>query len=267
MLYVVATPIGHKQDATARMYETLNKVDMVVAEHPDITHQLVPDLKTQWLKIQDALEHRVANKVVSVLNQGGSVALVSDAGTPLISDPGYRVIRAVIDAGHTVCPVPGPSALIAALSVAGLPTHEFYFSGFLPSTRIAKQKTIKSLGRRRETVVFYESPRRIVDTLKCIEEVLSPARKLVVCRELTKRFETIYRGGVSDVLSLIGTAPKGEIVVVLSGDERQNELDDVVIKFFQVMVPKVGKKGALLAAKDIFDVNKNDAYRWLESNF
>ncbi|MGC6404235.1 MAG: 16S rRNA (cytidine(1402)-2'-O)-methyltransferase [Candidatus Comchoanobacterales bacterium] len=269
MLYIVATPIGNRADASARMHDVLKQVDMIVAEHPDHTRRLLnQDLKgVRWVTIQDALEGSVASLVVRTLSEGKRVALVSDAGTPLISDPGYKVVRSAIDAGHQVSPIPGPSAVIAALSVSGLPTHQFFFSGFLPSAKHARKEVLIQLGSRHETSVFYESPHRIQDTLLIMREVLPPDRGLVICREMTKQFETFYHTNIASATQSLANCTKGEFVVVLAGKPREHVLSDQVKQFFSLMIPEVGKKVAIRSAVELFDVPKNLCYRWVEEHF
>lgn len=195
MLYVVATPIGNLQDITYRAVEVLKSVDLIAAEDTRHTRRLTThyQIETPLTSYFEHNEHQKGAYLVELLQQGKSVALVSDAGTPGINDPGYALITQVQAAGIEVVVIPGPCALIAALSISGLPTHEFVFAGFLPVKRVARQKRLAELGQRPGTIIVYESPHRLVKTLTDMEEVLH--NPYVVCaRELTKIHETLHRG-------------------------------------------------------------------------
>lgn len=267
MLYVVATPLGHLGDMSTRMLEILQSVDIIIAEHPDHTQKLLPGIKKKWIKIQDPIEIRVANRVVKGLHEGLSFALVSDAGTPLISDPGYRVVRAVIEAGFRVVPIPGPSAVITALSVSGLPVHHFYFAGFLSAQKGARSKQIQALAKREETSVIYESPKRCVQTIEEMQHWMEAERSLVLCRELTKQYETILYATVGSILDVLAQPLKGECVLVVGGHQQGVEITAQVRDLLRHMVPKWGKKAAIEVAVVTFGVKKNDCYRWIEAHF
>ncbi|MCS1410787.1 MAG: Ribosomal RNA small subunit methyltransferase I [Verrucomicrobia subdivision 3 bacterium] len=216
-LYLVATPIGNLEDITLRALRTLREVDIILCEDTRHTGRLLKsyDVRKPLLSYHRFNERGRQNRVIEYLHDGSTVALVSDAGTPGISDPGVRLTRTVWEAGYRVEVVPGPCAAVAALASSGLSTEEFHFVGFLPVKQGQRRKTLERLSLLPGTVVLYESPYRI---LKLIEELnrLFAERKLVVCRELTKRFEEVIRGTVAEVRGkLMKRKPKGEFVVMI----------------------------------------------------
>lgn len=220
-LYVVATPIGNLDDLSPRAARVLGEVSLIAAEDTRHTSRLL-----RHLGIERALlslhEHNEAGRVEQLaarLEAGDDVALVSDAGTPLISDPGFVLVRALRERGARIVPIPGPCALVAALSAAGLPTDRFLFAGFLPAKGGARRTRIEALGEREETLVLYESPHRIRDTLADIATVLG-ARRVVLARELTKTFETFLDGTPDALLARMEDDPdqaRGEFVVMVAG--------------------------------------------------
>jgi len=238
-LYVVATPIGHLGDVTLRALATLNSADLVLCEDTRVTRKLLDryDLAPRLLAYHEHNAASVRPKILAELKAGRAVALVSDAGTPLISDPGYKLVAEALDAGFRVYPVPGASALLAALVSAGLPTDRFFFEGFLPAkagqrkNRIAELKTIPS------TLLFYETGPRLAESLRDLADVLG-ARMAAVCRELTKVFEETRRGTLGDLASHYEAsgAPKGEIVIVVSSPDpattnvSAEELDEKLLR-------------------------------------
>ncbi|HHO68310.1 MAG TPA: 16S rRNA (cytidine(1402)-2'-O)-methyltransferase, partial [Gammaproteobacteria bacterium] len=191
-LFVVATPIGNLGDMTPRGVEVLQQADLIAAEDTRHSRRLAEHfgIATPMLALHEHNERSVAARLVERLRQGESIALISDAGTPLISDPGYQLVRAAREAGVPVVPVPGASALVAALSVAGLPTDRFVFEGFLPPRQAARRKRLEALKDEPRTLVFYESSHRIVDSLNDLKDVFGPGRQALLARELTKAFET-----------------------------------------------------------------------------
>jgi 16S rRNA (cytidine1402-2'-O)-methyltransferase len=218
ILAIVATPIGNLGDITQRAVDCLAAADLVLCEDTRVTGRLLAHLglKKPLQPYHDHNAARVRPKVLERLAAGETVALVSDAGTPLISDPGYRLVREAAAAGHTVTPVPGPSALLAALVVAGLPTDRFLFVGFLPAKSKARRDAIEELKFVRATLVFYEAIPRLVETLDDLAVALGP-REAVVTRELTKRFESIRRLPLNEMAQHYRhrTLPKGEIVLLV----------------------------------------------------
>ena len=216
-LYLVATPIGNMEDITLRAIRTLRDCDLVAAEDTRHTGILLKRLRLakRQVSIHKFNEAKRAGEIISMLEQGGTVALVSDAGSPGISDPGQRVVEAVLAAGQRVEPVPGACALIAALTASGLPTDEFHFCGFLPVKSGQRAKRLAKLLDLPGTLAMYESPYRITKLLGELAE-LAPAREVVLARELTKKFEQIQRGTATELLERYGEKkPKGEFVVLV----------------------------------------------------
>lgn len=226
LLYVVSTPIGNMEDITLRALRILGEVDLIAAEDTRNTglllkhHQIQKPLTSYF----EGNESKKKWFLLAKLKEGQRIALVSDAGTPGVSDPGFRLIQAAIQDGFPVVPVPGPSAVITALSVSGLPTDAFYFKGFLPHKSKKRKDLLQLLEDVKETLIFYESPHRISETLKNILEILGD-REMALTRELTKVYEEIFRGKVSEIQKQIGERKlKGEITLVISGKTREKGL-------------------------------------------
>lgn len=221
-LHVVATPIGNLADLSPRAQETLRSVDAVCAEDTRHTRQLLAHfgIERPLLALHEHNEAEVAAKLVARLAAGESLALVSDAGTPLVSDPGYRLVRAAREAGLRVSPVPGPSAIIAALSVAGLPSDRFAFEGFLPAKSGARRDRLAALAGETRTLVFYESSHRIVESLADARSAFGDDRRAVLARELTKLFETVLDGRLVELQAVVeadANQRKGEFVLLVEG--------------------------------------------------
>jgi len=224
-LYVVATPIGNLEDITLRALRILKEVDLIAAEDTRHTGLLLKHfgIETPLTSYFQGNESKKKEYILSRLNEGHPVALVSDAGTPGISDPGFRLIQVAIQNQVPVIPIPGPSAVIAALSVSGLPTDAFLFRGFLPHKSKKRRDLLSEIEGTRETLIFYESPHRIAETLQDIFDVLGD-REIVLTRELTKVYEEILRGRVSEVQNQIeGRTLKGEITLLISGKTRKSK--------------------------------------------
>lgn len=224
-LYVVATPIGNLGDMTARAREVLAAVDLIAAEDTRHTRQLLQafGLQTPTFSLHEHNEAQKAESLVRELASGKAIALVSDAGTPLISDPGFSVVAAARAAGLSVVAIPGACAAIAALSVAGLPTDRFVFEGFLPAKSVARRERLRQLAHESRTLVFYEAPHRLVEVLQDMASELGSARTASISRELTKRFETHYRGTLAELAQRASTEAdmqRGEIVMVVRGAEQ-----------------------------------------------
>lgn len=221
VLYVVATPIGNLQDVSPRAIEILSRVDVIAAEDTRHTRKLMQHfgIERPLLPLHDHNEAAQAGDVVARLQAGDSVALVSDAGTPLVSDPGFRLVRAAHAAGVQVSPIPGACAAIAALSAAGLPSDRFAFEGFLPAKSSARRARLQALKEESRTLVFYEAPHRILETLMDMEALFG-CREATLARELTKAFETIRHGRLPDLVAFVrddANQQRGEIVLMLSG--------------------------------------------------
>jgi 16S rRNA (cytidine1402-2'-O)-methyltransferase len=222
-LYIVSTPIGNLEDMTLRALRVLKEVNLIAAEDTRRTSLLLKhfDIRTPLTSFFEGNELKKRDFILSKLTDGDSIALVSDAGTPGISDPGFRLIQKAIEEEIPIVPIPGPSAVIAALSVAGIPTDAFLFRGFLPHKSKKRRDLLQELEGMRETLVFYESPYRILGTLQDIFDILGD-RDIVLARELTKAYEEILRGKVSEIQRQIaGRKLKGEITLVISGKTRK----------------------------------------------
>jgi 16S rRNA (cytidine1402-2'-O)-methyltransferase len=223
-LYIVSTPIGNLEDMTLRGVRVLKEVNLIAAEDTRRTGLLLKhyDIRTPLTSFFEGNELKKRDFILSRLTGGESIAVVSDAGTPGISDPGFRLIQRAIEEKIPIVPIPGPSAVIAALSVAGLPTDAFLFRGFLPHKSKKRRDLLQELKALRETLVFYESPHRISETLQDIFDILGD-REIVLARELTKAYEEILRGKVSEIQCRFGgRKPKGEITLVIQGKMRRS---------------------------------------------
>jgi 16S rRNA (cytidine1402-2'-O)-methyltransferase len=223
VLYVVSTPIGNMEDITLRALRILREVDLIAAEDTRRTGLLLKhfEIQTPLTSYFEGNELKKRGYILSKLKEDKNIALVSDAGTPGISDPGFRLIQLVIENEIPIVPIPGPSAVVTALSVSGLPTDAFLFKGFLPHKSKKRRDLLKELEEVRETLIFYESPHRISETLRDILEILGD-REIGLTRELTKVYEEIMRGKVSEILNQVGDRTlKGEITLVISGKTRK----------------------------------------------
>lgn len=218
-LYVVATPIGNLRDMTIRGLETLAAADVIYCEDTRTSARLTEHfgVSTPRKALHEHNERELVDAIAGDISRGGRVALISDAGTPLLSDPGFPLVRAVREAGLPVFAAPGASALLAALAVAGLPTDAFSFHGFLPPKSEGRRTALAALKDRRETLVFYESPRRLGDSLAAMAETLGTDRLAVVALELTKKFERVARGPLGELAPQFGEAEKGEAVILVAG--------------------------------------------------
>lgn len=224
VLYVVATPIGNLEDITLRALRVLREVKLIAAEDTRTTAKLLNryEIRTPMISFFEHNELVRQDEILRAL-EAQDVALVSEAGMPTISDPGYRLVQAAIAAGVPVVVVPGPSAVLAALAVSGLPTDSFLFLGFLPRRRIARQRLLASVRDERRTIVCFEAPHRLLAALQDIYEVLGDRRLVIAC-ELTKMYEKVWRGLVSEALAYFGqTPPRGEFTLVLAGAPEQEE--------------------------------------------
>jgi len=219
ILYVVSTPIGNLEDITLRALRVLKEVDLIAAEDTRRTRQLLTHygIHKPLISYHEYNRRRREKTLLQELREGKSIALVTDAGTPGISDPGEDLVRGAIQESIPLVPIPGPAALVSALSVSGLPTESFLFYGFLPSKAAARKKWLASLKDRPETLVFYESPRRLGSLLEDAAQILGE-RRVVVAREMTKVYEEVYRGTITEVLDQLGEEEvKGEVTVILEG--------------------------------------------------
>lgn len=268
-LYIVATPIGNLDDMTPRAIQVLQEVDLIAAEDTRHSGKLLQHfaITTQAHAYHEHNERDYAPRLVERMEQGANIALISDAGTPLVSDPGYHLVKGAREAGLAVVPVPGASALIAALSASGLPSDRFRFEGFLPSKVNARRQRLQSVQSDTATLIFYESTHRIDDSLEDMLLVFGADREVVVARELTKRFETIYSSTLSEVVDWLAAdanQKKGEFVVMVRGAEEKNrqEVDADVEHVLTVLLEELPVKQASALASKITGVKKNKLYQW-----
>lgn len=264
-LFVVATPIGNLDDITLRAIEVLRRVDRILAEDTRHSRRLLDRLgiRCPMLALHEHNEHEATGRLVERLLAGEALALISDAGTPLISDPGFPLIRACCERGIDVVPVPGASALIAALSVAGLPTDRFRFEGFPPRRQHARIGALEALRRENATMVFYESAHRIVETLADMQTVFGAARACVVARELTKLHETVKRAPLGEMIGWVtadADQQRGEFVVLLAGAEDNADAADVD-DLLRGLLDELPVKQASRIAARITGRKKNSIYR------
>lgn len=267
-LYIVATPIGNLDDITVRASRILAQVDRVAAEDTRHSGKLLQHLgiSKPLLALHDHNERDKAASVLDRIAAGESIALISDAGTPLISDPGYVLVRDARARGIRVIPVPGPCAFVAALSAAGLPTDRFLFEGFLSAKASARRAALKSLGREAATMVFYEAPRRVSAMLADVGECLGRGRQVVVARELTKTFETFYHGSAEEVLAQLKDDPnaaKGEFVVIVAGAPPSERSEDVldVDRLLTLLLPELPLRQVAKIVAELTGGSKNELYQ------
>jgi 16S rRNA (cytidine1402-2'-O)-methyltransferase len=266
ILYIVATPIGNLQDITLRAIEVLKAVNLIVAEDTRHSQSLLAafSISTKAIALHEHNERDRVAKVLEHLKLGESIALISDAGTPLISDPGYYLVREARAAGIQVVPVPGACAAIAALSASGLPTDRFTFEGFLPAKSGARQQRLEALLNESRTLIFYEAPHRILDLLEDMQKIWGEARHVVLARELTKRFETILSGSLREVLLLVqadANQQRGEMVVIAEGAQAISaEIQVEMEKTLAVLLEELPLKQAVDLTVKITGQKKNDIY-------
>jgi len=269
ILYIVATPIGNLDDITIRALEVLGSCDVLAAEDTRRTSKLLDrhGISKRMVSLHEHNEERVALGLVSKLKEGKSVALVSDAGTPLLSDPGYRLVRLAGEQGVKVAAVPGPSAITAALSVSGLPTNRFSFEGFMPAKAPQRKKRLEFLAFESRTLIFFEASHRIESFLEDLEETFGPERQAVVCRELTKTFETVLRGTVRELRERVAgdaNQRKGEFVVLVRGAESNS--DEQLIKAIEMaraLTEFMTTSQAARIAGRICDVSRREIYQFI----
>ena len=266
-LYIVATPIGNMGDMAPRAVDVLHTVDLVAAEDTRRSSRLFRHfgIKTPMVSYHDHSDNKQINTIVDMLLRGNSVALISDAGTPLISDPGYRLVKIVRDKGLKVVPIPGSCALIAAISVSGLPSDRFIFEGFPPAKSSARVAKFESVAKEFRTLIFYEAPHRILETLTDMVNVFGGARQVVIARELTKTYETFLSGSLMKVLVQVKedkNQQKGEIVVVLEGVRSSEKDPDTAEarRVLAILLDEVPLKQAALLAAKITGYQKNELY-------
>jgi len=266
-LFVIATPIGNLDDISTRARDTLASVDLVAAEDTRRTGQLLTRLGVRN-RLVSLHEHNEAERVEEIMEDllsGQNVALISDAGTPLVSDPGYRLLAELRRQDLPVSPIPGCCAAIAALSVAGLPSDRFRFEGFLPAKGGARRRRLAEMAHGRDTLVIYESVHRIQELLADIEQILGADRPMTVARELTKLHETVHRGTVADVRRMLNEDPggdRGEFTLVIAGDPEPPDVERAELeRVIEILLQEVSARQAATMAAEITGAGRKEAYR------
>lgn len=270
-LYVVATPIGNLGDMVPRAVEVLQSVDLIAAEDTRHSAPLLKhfDIQTPMLAYHDHSDAAALQRIDKCIAEGGAVALISDAGTPLISDPGYRLLQHAHQQGWRVVPVPGASAVVAALSVAGLATDRFRFEGFLPAKQAARLSRLQVLAAEPVTLVFYEAPHRLLETLADMRECFGDERLAVLARELTKTFETILRAPLKDLEAAVqadSNQCRGEIVLLVeAATPAETAMSPEAERLLLLLADELPPKKAAAIAADVFGLRKKTLYEFLIS--
>ncbi len=267
-LFVVATPIGNRDDISARAVSVLQSVDLIAAEDTRHSARLMShfQITTPLVAYHDHGHEAQGERIFAALDEGQDVALISDAGTPLVSDPGFRLVRSARERAYKVIPLPGACAAITALSAAGLPSDRFCFEGFLPAKQSQRRKTLDLLVKETRTMIFYEAPHRIIAAVEDLLEVFGAEREATLARELTKTYETVLNGNLSELLAQIKNdinQQKGEMVVVVRGfdgevQSAKEQEEERVLKLLLLDLPI--KQAASLAAK-ICGGQRNNLYK------
>lgn len=269
-LYIVATPLGNLEDITYRAVRILREADLIACEDTRTTRKLLDhySISAPLISYHEYNEDSRSEQLLSALREGKSIALVSDAGTPLIADPGYRIVHRAREQGAAVSPIPGPSAVIAALSASGLPVNSFTFHGFLPAKPTQRRKFLESFTASNETLVVYETPHRVLDALSDIEEILG-ARPVILARELTKIHEEFLQGTAAEIRAILVGRPgvRGEITLLIgkatAREEPQEPVEDEVKSLIGSGMPRMDAIKMVARKRGL---SKRDVYRSLEKS-
>lgn len=264
-LYIVATPIGNLDDITLRAVSILKSVDVIAAEDTRHSKKLLQHLgiNTPMFALHEHNEMQKKSAIIERIQQGESIALISDAGTPLISDPGFLLVREARQAGITVTPIPGASSILAGLSCSGLPTDRFIFEGFIPSKKGDRKKRFESLSAEKRTLIFFEAPHRIESSLQDCTDVFGEDRQAVLCRELTKTWETFLTGNLANILSEVkadSNQSRGELVLVIAGQQKTSELDGQSQQLLELLMESLPLKKAASITAQVSGLNKKVLY-------
>lgn len=269
VLYVVATPIGNLGDMVPRAIETLQTVSLIAAEDTRHSSRLLNhfNINTPCIAYHDHSGEDRTENLVAKLEEGSSIALISDAGTPLVSDPGYRLVRLARLRGIKVVPVPGACAMVAALSAAGLPSDRFAFEGFLPAKQVARRTQLEALASDSRTLVFYEAPHRVLETLEDMRDIFGAERELVMARELTKTFETIKGDTLEAMCNWVAgdtNQQRGEIVLLVHGASKVDaeEMSAEQQRVMKILLEELPVKQAAALGAKLTGLKKNFLYQW-----
>lgn len=267
-LYITATPIGNLNDISLRALEILKTVDFIAAEDTRHSQKLLQHygITTPLISYHEHNERESVSYLLDKLKSGQSIALISDAGTPCISDPGYHLIKAVLEANIKVVAIPGACAAVAALSVSGLPSDRFVFEGFLSSSSSGRKNRLKLLNTETHTMIFYEAPHRIEEFLKDIAEIFGESREATLVRELTKTFETVYKSNLKNLYDFVKkdiNQQKGECVIIVAGiavEEIEKQKFNQAKLLLKILLAEMPLKKAVKISADLFSVSKNNLY-------
>ncbi|PRJ58245.1 16S rRNA (cytidine(1402)-2'-O)-methyltransferase [Haemophilus influenzae] len=270
ILYIVATPIGNLQDITQRALETFAQVDLIAAEDTRHSGLLLSHygIKKSFFALHDHNEQEKAHILVEKLKQGSNIALISDAGTPLISDPGFHLVRQCREAGIRVVPLPGACAAITALCASGIASDRFCFEGFLPAKSKARKDKLENIAEEDRTLIFYESTHRILDTLEDMQSVLGEERYMVLAREMTKTWETITGNTIKNLREWLLEDPnrtKGEMVLIVEGkpkSDNNNEISPQAVKALELIAEELPLKKAAAIVAELYGYKKNALYQF-----
>ena len=265
-LFIVATPVGNLSDITLRALETLKDVDLIAAEDTRHSSKLLQyyNIKTPIISLHDYNETKRSQFILQKLQQGKNIALITDAGTPLISDPGYHLVKTIQENGLRVIPIPGACAAITALSASGLATNKFIFEGFLPAKSKQQLERLQELANETETMIFYESPHRLLATINNMITIFGQDRYIVIAKELTKTFETIYGNTIFEVQNWLMAKPerqKGEFVILVKGSSKDIEINPEVLRILELLSKHMSHKQAVALTSEITGANKNQLYK------
>ena len=270
ILYIVATPIGNLQDITQRALETFAQVDLIAAEDTRHSGLLLSHygIKKPCFALHDHNEQEKAHILVEKLKQGSNIALISDAGTPLISDPGFHLVRQCREAGIRVVPLPGACAAITALCASGIASDRFCFEGFLPAKSKARKDKLENIAEEDRTLIFYESTHRILDTLEDMQAVLGEGRYIVLAREMTKTWETITGNTIKNLRKWLLEDPnrtKGEMVLIVEGKPKSDNNDEIspqAVKALELIAEELPLKKAAAIVAELYGYKKNALYQF-----
>ena len=270
ILYIVATPIGNLQDITQRALDTFAQVDLIAAEDTRHSGLLLSHygIKKPFFALHDHNEQEKAHILVEKLKQGSNIALISDAGTPLISDPGFHLVRQCREAGIRVVPLPGACAAITALCASGIASDRFCFEGFLPAKSKARKEKLENIAEEDRTLIFYESTHRILDTLEDMQSVLGEERYIVLAREITKTWETITGNTIKNLREWLLEDPnrtKGEMVLIVEGKPKSDNNDEIspqAVKALELIAEELPLKKAAAIVAELYGYKKNALYQF-----